>query len=102
MVASPELDAVAVVVRVPSHYAPAKASLEAGKHVYCEWPLGRTTAEAIELLQHSPLHQLVITNTIPLPEAARNDKIQVLTVAPLLAEAIKRIHEHESVSALFT
>jgi predicted dehydrogenase len=49
MVASPEIDAVAVVVRVPSHYEPAKAALEAGKHVYCEWPLGRTTAEAVEL-----------------------------------------------------
>jgi predicted dehydrogenase len=49
MVASPEIDAVAVVVRVPSHYPPAKAALEAGKPVYCEWPLGRTTAEAVEL-----------------------------------------------------
>ncbi len=49
MIASPEIDAVAVVVRVPSHYAPTKAALEAGKHVYCEWPLGRTTAEAMEL-----------------------------------------------------
>jgi predicted dehydrogenase len=49
MIASPEIDAVAVVVRVPSHNAPTKAALEAGKHVYCEWPLGRTTAEAVEL-----------------------------------------------------
>lgn len=49
MIASPDIDAVAVVVRVPSHYEPAKAALEAGKHVYCEWPLGRTTAEAVEL-----------------------------------------------------
>ena len=49
MVASPEIDAVVVVVRVPSHYAPTKAALDAGKHVYCEWPLGRTTAEAVEL-----------------------------------------------------
>jgi len=49
MIASPDIDAVAVVVRVPSHYEPAKAALEAGKHVYCEWPLGRTTAEAAEL-----------------------------------------------------
>jgi predicted dehydrogenase len=49
MVASPEIDAVAVVVRVPSHYEPTKAALEAGKHVYCEWPLGQTTAEAEEL-----------------------------------------------------
>jgi predicted dehydrogenase len=49
MIASPQIDAVAVVVRVPSHYAPTKAALEAGKPVYCEWPLGRTTAEAVEL-----------------------------------------------------
>jgi predicted dehydrogenase len=49
MVASPEIDAVAVVVRVPSHYEPTKAAIEAGKHVYTEWPLGRTTAEAVEL-----------------------------------------------------
>ncbi len=48
-VASPEIDAVAVVVRVPSHYEPTKAAIEAGKHVYTEWPLGRTTAEAEEL-----------------------------------------------------
>ena len=45
------IDAVAVVVRVPSHYAPTKAALEAGKHVYCEWPLGRTTEEAVELAE---------------------------------------------------
>jgi predicted dehydrogenase len=49
MVASPEIDAVAVVVRVPLHYEPTKAAMEAGKHVYTEWPLGRTTAEAEEL-----------------------------------------------------
>src|ERR1043166_7463726 len=49
MVAAPEIDAVAVVVRVPSHYEPTRAAIEAGKHVYTEWPLGRTTAEAEEL-----------------------------------------------------
>src|SRR5919202_678677 len=46
MVASPEIDAVAVVVKVPEHHGPTRAALEAGKHVYTEWPLGRTTAEA--------------------------------------------------------
>ena len=49
MAASPDIDAVAVVVRVPSHYEPTKAAIEAGKHVYTEWPLGRNTAEAEEL-----------------------------------------------------
>src|SRR6476620_195598 len=51
MVTSPEIDAVAVVVKVPEHYGPTKAALEAGKHVYAEWPLGRTTAEAEELAE---------------------------------------------------
>jgi predicted dehydrogenase len=46
-------------VRVPSHYAPAKAALEAGKHVYCEWPLGRTTAEAVELAALATANGLV-------------------------------------------
>src|SRR5580700_3770428 len=59
MIASPEIDAVAVVVRVPSHYAPTKAALEAGKHVYCEWPLGRTTAEAAELASLAKARGLV-------------------------------------------
>jgi predicted dehydrogenase len=59
MVASPEIEAVAVVVRVPSHYAPTKAALEAGKHVYCEWPLGRTTAEAVELAALAEANGLV-------------------------------------------
>ena len=49
MAESPEIDAVAVVVRVPSHYGPTRAAIEAGKHVYTEWPLGRNTAEAEEL-----------------------------------------------------
>ena len=49
MCASPEIDAVAVCVRVPSHYEPTRAAIAAGKHVYTEWPLGRTTAEAEEL-----------------------------------------------------
>ena len=49
MVVSPEIDAVAVVVRVPSHYEPTKAAIEAGKHVFTEWPLGRNTSEAEEL-----------------------------------------------------
>jgi predicted dehydrogenase len=59
MIASPEIDAIAVVVRVPSHYPPTKAALEAGKHVYCEWPLGRTTAEAVELAALAKTNGLV-------------------------------------------
>lgn len=59
MIVSPEIDAVAIVVRVPSHYAPTRAALEAGKHVYCEWPLGRTTTEAMELSALAKANRLV-------------------------------------------
>ena len=49
MLAHPDIDAVAVSVKVPDHYEPTMAALDAGKHVYTEWPLGRTTAEAEEM-----------------------------------------------------
>jgi predicted dehydrogenase len=45
----PEVDTALVAVRVPAHYALSKDALEAGKHVYCEWPLGKDTKEAEEL-----------------------------------------------------
>src|SRR5258707_13897586 len=45
----PEIDLVTVSVKAPDHYRPVMAAIEAGKHVYCEWPLGRTTEEAVRL-----------------------------------------------------
>ncbi len=57
---------------------------------------------AIERLVNSPIEKLVVTNTIPLKETAQNcGKIEVLSVASLLGEAIKRIHEETSISTLF-
>src|SRR5438445_4545231 len=44
-----EVEAVLVAVRVPAHYELSKNAIEAGKHVYCEWPLGANTKEAEEL-----------------------------------------------------
>ena len=49
MARDPDVDIVAVLVKVPEHRAIVLAALEAGKHVYCEWPLGRDLAEAEEL-----------------------------------------------------
>ncbi len=49
MLDHPEIDAVVVCLRVPNHFEPTMAALNAGKHVYTEWPLGRTTAEAQEM-----------------------------------------------------
>src|ERR1700719_2705230 len=43
----PDIDLVTVSVKVPDHHLPVMAAIEAGKHVYCEWPLGRTTDEAV-------------------------------------------------------
>lgn len=56
---------------------------------------------AIERLEGSGLEELVVTNTIPLGPKAACRKIRVLSVAPLLGEAIKRIHFNDSVSSLF-
>ena len=47
--ADAQVEAALVAVRVPAHYALTKTALEAGKHVYCEWPLGANTQEAEEL-----------------------------------------------------
>lgn len=49
MLNHPEIDAVSVVLRVPAHFEITKDALNAGKHVFTEWPLGRTTEEAKEL-----------------------------------------------------
>ena len=49
LIADPEVDLVSVVVRVPSHYEPTMAAIDAGKNVYCEWPLGRNLKEAEEM-----------------------------------------------------
>jgi predicted dehydrogenase len=46
----PDIDLVTVTVKVPDHRQPVMAAIEAGKHVYCEWPLGRNTGEAQEML----------------------------------------------------
>jgi ribose-phosphate pyrophosphokinase len=52
-------------------------------------------------LIHSSLSELVVTDTVPLPQSLDGSKIKTVSVAPLLAESIKRIHENRSVSELF-
>jgi len=57
---------------------------------------------AIERIGAAPLEEVVVTDTIPLREdAIKSGKFKVLTVAPLLGETIKRIHDSDSVSSLF-
>lgn len=71
------------------------------KEVYacCTHPV--LSGPAIERIQNSKIKKLVVTNSIALPEEKKIDKIVNLSVAPLIAEAIIRIHEEQSVSTLF-
>jgi ribose-phosphate pyrophosphokinase len=65
----------------------------------CTHPL--FSGPAVERLKEAPLSELVVTDTIPLPEEKRLDNLTRLTVAPLIAKAIKRIYDDLSVSVLF-
>ena len=56
---------------------------------------------ALERLKESPITSVIVTDTIPLGAAAQISKIKQLTVAPLLAEAIKRVHHDQSISDIF-
>ena len=49
LIGHPDVDVVSVCVKVPHHYEYVRAAIEAGKHVYCEWPLGANTHQAGEL-----------------------------------------------------
>jgi ribose-phosphate pyrophosphokinase len=59
------------------------------------------SGRAIERIEASPLRQLVVTDTVPLPMPKRVPKIQVKSVARLFADAIRAIHDGSSVSRLF-
>ena len=60
------------------------------------------SGKAVERIEESPIEELIVTDTIPLSQRAQGcEKIKVLSVAELFAEAIKRIHLNQSVSSLF-
>ncbi|WP_431031873.1 ribose-phosphate diphosphokinase [Streptomyces sp. P6-2-1] len=63
---------------------------------------GLFASGALKRLSEQPeVLEIVCTNSVPVPEAERTEKLTVLSVAPALAEAVRRIHNGESVSALF-
>jgi ribose-phosphate pyrophosphokinase len=62
---------------------------------------GLLSGPAMERLRKSPVEEVVITNTIP-AEQKNLEKLKVVSIASLIGEAIRRIHEGESVSMLFT
>ena len=72
----------------------ARRILACGVHAVLSGP-------ALERIAASPLEEVVVTNSIPVSAAKRAARVTVLSVAPLLGEAIRRIHDEESVSTLF-
>ncbi len=62
---------------------------------------GVLSGPALERLEYSDIDQVVLTDTIPLPESKKSAKIVQLSIAPLFAEAILRVHNDRSVSSLF-
>ena len=62
---------------------------------------GVLCGDAIQKLRSAPIDSVIITNTIPLSPEKQLPNIKVLSVAPLLAEAIRRIHHNKSISQMF-
>jgi ribose-phosphate pyrophosphokinase len=65
----------------------------------CTHPI--LSGPAIERIAASPVKEIVVTDTVPVPAEKRITKIKVLPIAPLLGEAIRRIHTGQSVGAMF-
>jgi ribose-phosphate pyrophosphokinase len=62
---------------------------------------GVLSGDAIDQLKNSQISEIVVTNTLPIPEEKRIDKMTVLSIAPLLARAIQEVFSDGSVTSLF-
>lgn len=71
------------------------------KEVYAYATHPVLSGHAVEKIENSAIKEMVLLNTIPLPKEKQINKIKVLSVAPLFAEAMIRIHTHDSISKLF-
>lgn len=71
------------------------------KNIFAGCTHGVLSGPAIERIQNSEIKELVVTNTIPISKEKQIDKIKILSIAPLFAEAIKRIHNEEPLGELF-
>jgi len=77
------------------------AEQNGAKEIYVFATHGVLVGKAIQNLRESPIKKVIVTDSIPLPPDKQIDKIEVLSVDKLLADAMWRIHENESVSKLF-
>jgi len=71
------------------------------KDVYCLFTHAVLSDNATERLSKAGFKEIICTNTIPVNESQYTDNFTFLSVAPLIGEAIRRIHNGESVSSLF-
>ena len=74
---------------------------EGAREIHVAATHGVLCGNAIDNIERSPIASVAITNSIPWTPEDLTSRIQVLSVAPLLAEAIKRIHHDQSISAMF-
>jgi ribose-phosphate pyrophosphokinase len=75
---------------------------DGAREIYSCATHGVFSGAALARIAASPITEVIVTDTIPLPDEAPPDKVTVLSVAPLFGEAIRRIHRGESVGALFS
>ena len=71
------------------------------KNIYAGCTHGILSGPAIERLKNSGIKEMVVTNTVPIPEEKRIDNITVLSISPLFADAIKRINEERPLGELY-
>jgi ribose-phosphate pyrophosphokinase len=62
---------------------------------------GLFSGKAIQKLEEAPIKQVVVTNTVPIPEEKRIEKLTVLSIAPIIASALRAVFEDSSVSEIF-
>ncbi len=59
------------------------------------------SGKAIQRLEEAPIKRIVVTNTLPVPEEKRIEKVRILSIAPIVAAALQAVFEDESVSEIF-
>lgn len=71
------------------------------REIYVSAVHGLFSANALDRLERSPIKEITVTNTVRFTREKMPEKLKILSIAELLAEAIKRIHNNESISSLF-
>jgi ribose-phosphate pyrophosphokinase len=80
----------------------AQALMERGAgHVYVGATHGLLSGKAVQKLEEAPIKEVIVTNTVPVPEEKRIEKLTVLSIAPIIASALRAVFEDTSVSEIF-